>query len=87
MTSHPSTVLPLATNGLRYEKFDPSNAEHRKAFAMIVQDKRQHPTLRFNLEHPFVNVREMMLNRVAAAYIAVMDAEAMQRELLQRVAA
>lgn len=52
--------------------FDPTNPEHIEAFKMLVleQPTRQHPTLRFELEFPFVNVPQMMLYKIAGAYIA-----------------
>jgi len=51
--------------------FDPTNHEHIKAFKMLVVDtpSRQHPTLRFRLEHPFVNVQQMLLKKVAERFV------------------
>jgi predicted carbohydrate-binding protein with CBM5 and CBM33 domain len=58
--------------------FDPTNPQHIDAFEMLVigvADKdgairyRQHPTLRFKIELPFVDVRSMMMERVAKAYV------------------
>ena len=53
------------------EVFDPTNPEHINAFKMLVLDQpnKQHPRLRFNLEFPFVNVPQMMLHKIANAYI------------------
>jgi hypothetical protein len=66
--SHP-TVLRSVVSNLRYEKFDPSTPDHLAAFAMLVRDGKQHSTLRFHLEHPFVNVRAMMESKVCDAYL------------------
>lgn len=56
--------------------FDPKDAEHLKAFKMLVLGEdgptsciRQHPTLRFNLDNPFDNVRTMMTHKVAESYL------------------
>ena len=57
--------------------FDPTNPEHLKAFKMLVLGEsgptstiRQHPSLRFNLDNPYDNVRTMMTHKVAEAYLA-----------------
>lgn len=57
--------------------FDVTNPEHLRAFKMLCigENKsdavviRQHPTLRFNLEHPFTNVRSMMIHKVGVHYV------------------
>lgn len=56
--------------------FDPQNPDHLKAFKMLVLGEdgpasniKQHPTLRFNLDNPFDNVRMMMTHKVAKAYL------------------
>ncbi len=57
--------------------FDVTNPEHLKAYKMLcigeikngVSLIRQHPTLRFNLEHPFTNVRTMMQHKVGEHYV------------------
>ena len=56
--------------------FDPTNPEHLKAFKMLVLGEdgptsniRQHPTLRFNIDNPFDNVRTMMTHKVAEAFL------------------
>lgn len=61
----------------QYVDFDPHNAEHLRAFRMLVLGDngptgtiRQHPTLRFNLVHPYDNVRTLMTHRVSEAYLA-----------------
>lgn len=64
-----STVLPRATIGLRAATFDPANPEHIEAFVMLTQQGRQHPTLRFTLEHPYLDVRAMMYEKVGRAYV------------------
>lgn len=50
--------------------FDATNSEHKVAYWMIKEKRRQHPTLRFILEEPFKNVPEMMTAKMAAANIA-----------------
>jgi hypothetical protein len=58
--------------------FDPSDIEHLEAFQMLCLGTdggkrpmlRQHPTLRFNVEFPFADVRVMMFQRIAEAHIA-----------------
>jgi len=57
--------------------FDPQNPDHLKAFKMLclgeagpTSNIKQHPTLRFNLDNPFDNVRTMMTHKVAEAYLA-----------------
>ncbi len=64
-----SNILPRATHGLRTETFDPRNKEHIQAFVMLTQRGRQHPTLRFILEHPYLDVRSMMYDKVGRAYV------------------
>lgn len=64
-----STILPQVTVRLRTETFDPKNAEHIKAFVMLTQQGKQHPELRFVLEHPYLDVRAMMYDKVGRAYV------------------
>ncbi len=61
----------------QYVDFNPQDPEHLKAFKMLVLGEagptsniKQHPTLRFNLDNPFDNVRTMMTHKVAEAYLA-----------------
>jgi hypothetical protein len=49
-------------------KFDPSNAEHRKAYLMLQYQGRQHPKLRFVLEVPHNSVLFMMQEAMAKAF-------------------
>jgi hypothetical protein len=58
--------------------FDPQNLDHLKAFQMLSlgnKDERgnihvkQHPTLRFHLESPFVSVPDMMNNIIGHEYL------------------
>lgn len=65
----PSTILPQVTVRLRTETFDPKNAEHIKAFVMLTQQGKQHPQLRFVLEHPYLDVRSMMYDKIGRAYV------------------
>ena len=76
MTSH-----VLRTVQQKRVDFDPTNADHLEAFSMLCigeADKRgsygvkQHPTLRFNVEEGFEDVRSMMLHKVGKQYLKVM---------------
>jgi len=67
--------------GQRYVDFDPTNPEHMVAFQMQclgnyedtgVIHIRQHKTLRFNLEQPFLDVPSMMNHKVGKAYMKMM---------------
>lgn len=57
--------------------FDPTNKEHLKAFEMLCLGEsrnadstvKQHPTLRFELEDKFLDVRSMMYNKVGQYYL------------------
>ena len=56
--------------------FDPTDPAHLQAFQMLVLGEngpnspiRQHPTLRFNVDHPYDNVRSMMMHKVAEEHI------------------
>lgn len=44
--------------------FDPSNEEHMEAYRSLIQEGRQHPTLRFNVG-TFESVPQMMLHRIS----------------------
>lgn len=56
-------------------QFDPSNAKHVAAFKSLVLGEgtprllRQTPDVRFKLEHPFHDIRSMMLYRVGEAFV------------------
>jgi hypothetical protein len=73
--SHVCTSL----NGIAksYVDFDPLNPDHLRAFKMLCMGEgpgtplRQHPTLRFNVDQPFVDVRTMMFYRVCEAHISL----------------
>lgn len=67
-TSLPSSLKSLHAH-LRIEQFDPHNKQHIEAFVMLTQQGRQHPSLRFTLEHPYLDVRSMMYDKVARAYV------------------
>lgn len=45
--------------------FDANNEEHLYAAALIDQDGRQHPTLRFAVEPPFSHVVHMVRFKIA----------------------
>lgn len=71
--TRPSRVLGQFTvkqmQGLT--RFDPQNPEHMTAYLMLTnnQSRGQHPTLRFVLEHPYLNVVAMMQDKIARAYV------------------
>lgn len=70
-TKHKAASLTRAAAGLQHSVvFDPENAEHIAAFEMLMTHGRQHPTLRFSIEPRYVNVRQMMLEKVGMAYLA-----------------
>lgn len=49
-------------------KFDPTNREHQVAFTSLTVFGRQHPTLRFRLESPYVDIRNMMFAKVGEEF-------------------
>lgn len=59
-----SVVLQAAQSRLKTVSFDPRKAEHIKAFVMLHYGGRQHPTLRFHVEQPFLDVRSMMIDKL-----------------------
>lgn len=57
--------------------FDPTNKEHLRAYKMLVLGENgpdsplcQHPTLRFNVERPFNNVRDMMVSKISEQFMS-----------------
>lgn len=68
MNKHKSAALARVSSSLTREYFDTENAEHLKAFEMLMNG-RQHPTLRFHLELPYVNVLQMMYDKIGRAYL------------------
>ena len=68
-----STILPLATSHLTVVHFNAQTREHIEAYVMLTQRGRQHPTLRFVLENPFIDVRSMMHDHIGRAYVALLD--------------
>jgi hypothetical protein len=68
MNKHKSATLARVSNTLQREYFDIDNLEHLKAFDMLMNG-RQHPTLRFHLELPYVNVLQMMYDKIGRAYL------------------
>jgi hypothetical protein len=69
-TKHKSQILPKIFVGLERATFDPLNDEHLEAFEMLVYSGRQHQTLRFTLELPYLDVRSMMYDKVARLFLA-----------------
>lgn len=68
-TKHKSQVLPKVFVGLQRAEFDPTNSDHLEAFEMLVHGGKQHPTLRFILEVPYLDVRSMMYDKVARLFL------------------
>lgn len=73
-TTLPATLKSLHAH-LQIEQFDPHNERHIEAFVMLTQKGRQHPSLRFVLEHPYLDVRSMMYDKVARAYVEQFNRE------------
>ena len=72
------TLTPITKNTVT---FDTTNPDHLTAFRMLCLGDpdhngviRQHPTLRFSLEAPFVDVRVMMFHKVATAHLELVGA-------------
>lgn len=61
--------LTRATAHLQRVNFDVNDREHVMAFQGLIENGRQHPTLRFNLEAPFLDVRSMMTAKVTRAFL------------------
>lgn len=59
--------------------FDPNNPEHLRAFKMLCLGDsptapiRQHESLRFTLESPYVDIRTMMIHKVSEAHIRLIN--------------
>jgi hypothetical protein len=61
-----------------YVDFDVNNPEHLEAFRLLCLGNddglgihtKQHPSIRFNLEENFQDVRTMMFHKVGQAYLA-----------------
>ena len=53
-----------------YEQFDASNEEHVRAYVCLKKFGRQHPTLRFYLEDPFLSVPHLMESRIADRFLS-----------------
>lgn len=68
-TQHLAQSLLCANAQLSKETFDPTNPDHIEAYRMLVYEGRQHPTLRFTLEHPYLDVRAMMTDKIVRMYL------------------
>lgn len=62
-------VLNTFTKAFSYQMFDAHNPAHIAAYQCLKHYGRQHPTLRFYLEEPYVSVPHMMEARIAEAYL------------------
>lgn len=65
-----SKYLLQHLNGLKRVRFDPKDVQHVKIARTFLTQGRQDPVIRFELEHPYLDVRSMILNRIADVYIA-----------------
>lgn len=65
--------ITRATAHLEVVNFDASNPEHIAAFKSLAKDGRQHPTLRFKLESPYLDVRSMMTSKVLDVFFQQHD--------------
>ncbi len=63
-------ILNVFNKTFTYEKFDATNPEHVAAYVCLKQYGRQHPTLRFYLEDPFLTIPHLMESRIADAHVA-----------------
>ena len=68
-TKHLAATLAPVHTKLNHAVFDVANDEHMRAFEMLLCEGKQHPTLRFRLEHPYLNVRAMMTDKVCKAHL------------------
>lgn len=64
----------------QYVDFDPTNPKHMEAFKSLCLGElkpgvgiciKQHEYLRFNLEHPFEDVRTMMFHKVGQHFVNI----------------
>lgn len=62
-------VLNSFSKHFVYEKFNASNPEHVKAYVCLKKFGRQHPTLRFYIEDPFLTVPHLMESRIADRFL------------------
>lgn len=65
-----TTLLERFASQVTYQRFDPHNEEHLKAYAHWRMYGRQHPKLRFHLEDPHNNVPSMMEAKIAEAWLS-----------------
>ena len=68
-SKHKAQTLQRAVNSLQTVAFDTDNADHLAAFELLING-RQHPTLRFIVEAPYTNARQMMYDKIARAFLA-----------------
>lgn len=69
MYTHSAAALQEAMSNIQHVTFDIDNIEHIQALARLVKDGRQHPTLRFRLERPFLDVRSMLTSKITHAWL------------------
>ena len=67
-----SAAKSLRSVGFQHVFFDPTNPEHLKAYNDLQTVGRQHQTLRFHVEAPYLDVRSMMLGKIADKYMESM---------------
>lgn len=69
-------MSPLSSFKTTYQNrvdFDPKNSEHVKAFELIVFQNKQHETIRFKCDPPFVDLRTMLLHKVGQEFLSLVN--------------
>lgn len=73
-----SVLAAITAQARRTVQFDANDKEHLEAFRMMAMGVetpgggtrcQMHPTLRFELEYPFVDLRAMMMHKVAIQHL------------------
>lgn len=66
---HSGQVLNSLTRSLNYQHFDPTLSEHLLAYKNFTAAGRQHPTMRFFLEEPYLDIPTMMRSKIISHHI------------------
>lgn len=64
-----STILEQAKRRVQYVDFDPTNKQHIEAYAQMRSGVLP-ATIRFNLEHPFLTVPDMINSKIVDKFIS-----------------
>ena len=65
--------------------FDPLSVEHMKIAHTFLTVGKQHETVRFTLEAPYLDVRSMLLNKISNQYMAEFFQKAEARKRPKKV--